>query len=214
MNLKAGPILTINLAVSFELRDNRFHSVDGNRKTKTDASLIGREDHCIHADHLTEAVDKRATTVTRIDRSIRLDHSTIDTPFLYTEVHFRGTHYANRNRWFVVDVEQTERISKRNHPLPGDDIIRVAQFDVWKILRIDLEQGNIGHQICPHTPGLVFFAVRHRHSDLFRSTRNMVVRENITIGRDDEPRAEALHLLCVCTVAEELAKERIVAEHA
>ncbi len=95
--------------------------------------------------------------------------------------------HAGRDR-----LREAERIAHRDRDLPDSQLAGFAQFDVrQRFGRADAQHREVAVGIVADEIGVELRAVRERHADLRRAVHDVAIRQQITVGREDETRAGA-----------------------
>ncbi len=133
-------------------------------------------------------VEHRAARIAHVDRRVGLDVAVVDA----------GVEVAveRRDDSGGDGSAEAERIADRHHPVADPDRLRIAEADERQIVALDLEHGEVGRGVAPDQGRLELAAVRQGHGDLLdrgagpRRRDDVVVGDDVAVGRDDEARAE------------------------
>lgn len=117
------------------------------------------------------------TRISRIDGNVGLDQGKI----IACIACFRGND-ARRNRIF-----KSERGTDRKHPFTYFDVGRIAGFQDREILAFDFQQGHICPFVRTDDFRLEFAVVCQSDKNFIGIVDDVMVRENIAIGSNDEP---------------------------
>src|SRR3984893_8623281 len=180
LNLDANPTPRDHAFV-FQRRDDGLRGLGGNGKTNADTSAPGRENRRIDADHLTLGIESGTARIAPVDRRIDLQEVIVGPGANVAPARRNDT---GRNR-----SPQSEGIADRDHPVAhpwrgGGEVHRLVGTAL-----LDFQESEIGFLVgsddgCRHG-----FAVVQGHGDLGGVLDDVVVRDNIAIGGDNEPRA-------------------------
>src|SRR5207237_1446526 len=85
-----------------------------------------------------------------------------------------------------------QRVPDGERPLAHAGRVRIAELHRGQTTRVDLDDGDVGVGIRPDDLGGELALVVQLHGDLVGAGADVVVREDIAVARDDEPRAGAL----------------------
>ena len=89
-------------------------------------------------------------------------------------------------------VRQPEGVADRHDPVPHLDRVGIPEVHGGKVRDVHLDQRNVdlhglSHQFCVERP-----PVGKRNLDITRLVDNVVIRQNVTVGADDEAGPETL----------------------
>jgi len=167
-----------------ELHDDPLGGVDGGRERDR---LRTGNDRGIHTDHLTRRVDQRAARVAGIQRGVGLDDIVDHAPGVGPQRPSERRDHPGRDR-----LREAERVPYGDGDLPDTQLAGFTQFDVrQRVGRADAQHREVAVRIVADEIGVEFRAVRERHADMRRAMHNVAIRQQITVGREDETRTGA-----------------------
>ena len=190
--------------------DQAFHHLarrrHRNREADAEAAAAARIDRGVDAEQVAGDVDQRAARVAGIDRRVGLDEVLEDVDA--ERVAAERADDARGHR-----LADAERIADREHDVADLEVVDVAERDHRQLVEVDLQHRDVGIGVGADRAGARAAAVAERDLDVVGAVDDVVVGEQVALGRDDHARAEAdLALLrhLARTVAEEEAERRIV----
>ena len=199
--------------------DDVVHDMPGEvaRHGKPDPLISARlaVDRRVDANELAACVDERAPGVSRVDRRIRLN-----------EVLVRGEAAAEAPAGRADDAERDGLveligIAHREHPFRDLQLRRISPIQRRKIRRVDLQDGDVRHDVGANQFRLQLPLVGEHDADLVdhralvAAAHDMVVREHVAVPRDHHTRSQTLFATVPVTervVTEEELEERIARE--
>ena len=188
LNLHAKPAAR-HMALALEIHDDFPGHGSGDGEADADRAAGGREDGGVDANDLALEVEGRTAGVALVDGGVDLQEIVIGAraDLAATGGDDAGGHGAAK----------AEGIADSDHPVANARIL-VSELDGGKCLAIgvnDLEQGQIGLGIGADDLGLPGLAVIGLDPDLGGVLDDVVVGDDVTIGRDEEARAHGLALM-------------------
>ena len=138
----------------------------------------------IDADHFTPQVEERPARVPRIHRRIGLDEGN---EILLRQVAPLRTDDAGRHRAF-----EAERLADRDDPFADLELLGIADRDLRQVLGFDLEKRHVRALVGADDLGLELALVGQLDRYLVRSVDDVRVRDEVTVARNDESRADRL----------------------
>ena len=203
----------IGAAADAAVLDDVVHHVPGKvaRHGKPDPLIATRlaVDGGIDPDQLAARVDQRAAGVAWIDRGVGLDEVFVvgDSPF---EAPVGGADDAERH-----GLIELEGIADRKHPFGDPQLRRVSPAENRQVGGVELEQGEVGERIRADDLGAELALVAEPDADVGAGAADdVIVGEDVAVGRHDDARAEALltPLAIQVVLPEEVAEERVVGQ--
>src|SRR5690606_29054420 len=108
----------------------------------------------------------------------------------------------------LCGFEKAERVSERDHPLADDRRAIVTEFQIReRVFGLDLDERNVGDGIRADEAALELLAIREGHGDLGGVTGDVVVRDDVPVGRYDESGSKVLDLTLQDALAGAAAEE-------
>ena len=114
-------------------------------------------------------------------------------------------------------LADAERVADRQHDVADADLVRVADGEGVQVLRVDLQHREVARRIGADDLGVERALVRELDADAIRAFDDVVVGQDVAVGRGDDAGAEpglprrAL-LRSLEAASEELAEHRIVGQ--
>src|SRR6185369_1063876 len=181
LDLHADPAAR-DRAMVLELTDDAGHRFRRDRKRDDDRTTGRREDRRINADHVSFGVEGRTAGVAFVDRGVDLNEVVIST----------GADIASpgRDNTGGDGTAEAERITDRQYPVANARGF-VGELHVGEWPALDLDQCEIGARVGADNFGIVSLAVVRGDLDGVGLFDNVVVRDRVSVGRNDEARALA-----------------------
>ena len=147
------------------------------------AARLGK-DRAVDADEVARRVDERAAGVAGIDRRIGLDEvlEAIDAEMVAPE----RADDAHRD-----GVAEAERIADREHDVADLQMLHRAERDGRQVFAVGLEHGEIRFGIDAAHMRMQLASIGQYELDIVGAFDDVVIREHVAFGRDDDAGAEA-----------------------
>ena len=204
--LKAEDAAT-NVPVLDDLVHDVAHERHGNREAIAGVAASGAGDRRVHADHFAAHVHQRTTGVPRIDRRVGLDvvddgiRAVVETSEPPRPLALTMPCVTVKSRPSGLPIARTQSPTRAVSSLPSGN--------GRKVVAVDLDDGNVGRRIATYDLRVELAPVGEDHGHLVRVGDDVVVRENQSIGRDDEARARGVNdLIFLALTAMTAATER------
>ncbi len=186
LDLHAEPA-AVDVAVLAQLADHVRHGARRDREADADAAAVGRIDHGVDADHAPALVEDRAAGVALVDRRVDLQVVVVGARL--------DVATARRDDAGGGGAAEAEGIADRDDPVADAGAVGVAERDRrQRLLRLDLEQGEVGLGVATGELGLEAGAVMERDHDLVGLVDHVVVGDDVTLRVDHEARTGRVHL--------------------
>src|SRR5262249_22343243 len=125
-------------AVVAQLRDNALDRVGRNVERDADRATGRREDRGVDADDITVNIESRAAGIAFVHRRVDLNEIVIGAR---TDIAA-----ARRDDTGCDGAAEAERITDGEHPVT-DSWGRFRELHEWKIIALDLDEGEIGARV-------------------------------------------------------------------
>src|SRR5664280_1324009 len=89
-------------------------------------------------------------------------------------------------------LPDVEWIADSKHHVANAQPVAVSQRDRGQVVRLDLDDRDISFGVGPDNLALELAVVRQGHLEFVSALDDVVVGQDIAVGRDDDPGAEAL----------------------
>ena len=183
LNLHADPSAR-HASLFLQLLDRVHRDVDRDCERETHVPARARINERVDADNLAAHVEQRPARVAGVDRDVGLDER--DQILLRQVASLRADDSRGHR------VLEPERLADRDHPFADLELVGIADRDLRQILRIDLQQRNVGALVGADDLGLELAAIRQAHEDFGCIVDHVRVGGDVTIRRNDEARAGRL----------------------
>lgn len=172
-------------SVLHDVGEHRDDVVDRNREAETldRGSGIGGVLRRNDADHLAVGVKERAARVAGVDRGGGLDHVKRRSVDVDRAVGAGDDALAHRER------QLAKRVADGGDGLADPELGRVADRDRLKAGLLDLDDGDIIVLVAAYDARVIGLGVVERHLDGARALDDVVVRDDVAVGRDNKAAA-------------------------
>jgi cardiolipin synthase A/B len=194
-----------DLTVLTELKQDVLGQVDGDGEADTDGPSRLGEDRRVDPYHCAASVDEGTAGIAGIDRCVGLDEVVVGTA---ADEALLGADDPRGD-----GLVEAERVTDRHHRLAHLESIRIAQRHRGEPTAVDLEQGNVGLGIAADETGVPLAQLGKADRDLVGLANHVVVGDDIAIGGDHEPGAEAAAFPPRRYALEEAAEELLCRRH-
>src|SRR3954453_19002221 len=163
---------------------------DGEAVARVESGLAG--DGRVDPDDLAADAHQWAPGVAGVDGRIGLDKvldAALASALQPAESPPLGAHDTRRDG---EGEPFAQRIADRQHPLADSGVVAIAQRHRRQLGGVDLEHRHVGIRIGADDLGLELAPIEQPYGDLLGALHDVVVGQNVAIGRDDEPGAAAL----------------------
>ena len=175
-----------------QLANDLGHHIRRHRKPDPDRAAGRRQDRGVHPDHLTVHVEQRPAGIALVDRRIGLQEIVIGAGQLAP---------ARRDDPGRDREPLPQRVAHRHHPVTDPHRIAVAKRDEGqRRVAFHLQQRDIRLEIGADQLGLKPLAGKELDLDLIGALDDMVVGDDVTIGRDHKARAQRFGALRFLTL--------------
>ena len=159
-----------------QLRKNRPRLIDRHREPDVGGA---RADRRVDADHLAASVDQRPPAVAEIDRGVGLD---VPVERAVEQLPSDEADDADRHRVLVG-----QRIANGDDPFAHTQRIGIAKGGERERPRgINLDERDIGIGVRADARRVQVPSIRQPHHDAIGAVNDVMIREDQTIGVDDE----------------------------
>ncbi len=132
----------------------------------------------IDAHQAASRVDQRAAGIAQIDGGVGLDEILVAVD-LVEQMHAPAFGGDDASRHRLPDVE---RIADGKHQVAHPQAVAVSERDGGKILRLDLDDGDIGLGVGADDLAFELAVVREGHLELVGAFDDVVVGQDIAVG--------------------------------
>ena len=181
----------LHVAGLHQLLHHGAREVDRDREAVTRVEPRLTRDRRVDADHLALDVDQRAARVARVDRRVGLNKvlDAVVRPRQATEgAALRADDPGGHGEGELL----AERIPDRQRPLAHPRRVGIAETDRREVLGVDPDHRHVGVRIGADHLGREFAFVVQLDRHPVRAGDDVVVRQDVPVGRDDKARARPL----------------------
>ena len=196
----------LNFAVANQRVHDGLNNLRGNSEAHAAERARGRDQEGVDADDLATSVDERASGVALVDGRVGLNVLAGLARVIVIRIRTieRADDAARHGE------AETERVAEGENGLAGAKLGRIAEGNVREIGAFDLDHREIGERIGANHLRLEDAPVAERDLDVGGAFDDVVVGDDVAIGRDDHSAADAVlklrllrHHLAPATVAAE-----------
>ncbi len=161
----------------------------GNGESCTGERAVAGNDERVDADQFAVRVDQRSAGVAGVDGGVGLDEVARFARVVAVRVGpVERADDAARDR----ELEVAEGAAEGEHGLAGMQLRRVAPGDAGQVVRVDLDDGEVVELVDADQLGGKDAAVIEGDVDLHGAVDDVVVGEDVAVGREDDAAADAV----------------------
>src|ERR1017187_5857480 len=177
-----------DIAAANQRLDRGLHDLGWNGKAHARERSGRRDEKGVDPDHFAMRVDQRAARVAGVDGGIGLDELSGLAGVIGVRI---GAIQGADNSPGDGEAE-SDRITESQHSLPGLELGRVAQRDIGEVAAFDLDDREIGKRIGADQFSGQNAAIAEGNLDVGGTVHNVVVGDDVSVGRDDDAASDAV----------------------
>src|SRR5208282_3923890 len=185
--------------------DRRPHDLRGNRKSHAgEAARLGDQER-VDAHNFSVSIHQRTAGVPGVDGRVRLNELSRRTAV--SGVWIRPVQRADNAASY--SEAESQRIAECEHSLTGVQLRRVSQRNAGQVGAVDLDYGKISQRVGADQLRRQDSAVSHGDANIHRAVDDVVVGDDVAVGRNDHAAAQSMFCLGLRAYLPKLAAEML-----